>query len=158
MYLVKTSSILRLRLLRKTVTFHKITNTSQILRTYHSSSRAIATSACSFNIQPPHHLSPSSLPHVHPPPLTHRQTEHGKSWRAAEVVADPEPAPEQLHGQVLAATAVQHDAVLLPTPQHHRHVTVRRRLGRVQLDVTVCVPERQAGQVLAVFTCGTWSA
>ena len=55
---------------------------------------------------------------------------------------------------MLPAAAVQDDAVLLATSQHDCDVTVRRRLGRVQLDVAVRVAECETGQVLAVLPCG----
>ena len=72
----------------------------------------------------------------------------------ADIVADPEPALEELHCQVLGAAVVEQDAALGLGQHHQGDVGRGQGLQRGKLQVRVVTSEAETGQVLTVFAWG----
>ncbi len=83
----------------------------------------------------------------------HLVAEHGADRVVPHVVGDPDPAPEELDGQVLPLPRVEEDAVVLGGGEHQGDVGGGLDGERLHLHVGAVAGEAQARQVLTPLAC-----
>ena len=84
--------------------------------------------------------------------------EHGAHWVVPDVVGNPDPAPEELDGQVLVVANVEQHSVLLLCCERDRYICLRLHIQRFQFNVGDVVQEAQAGEILAPLAAVARSA
>ena len=98
---------------------------------------------------------------LHPVVLPVREdlvAEHCAHWVVPDVVGNPDPAPEELDGQVLVVANVEQHSVLLLRCERDCYICLRLHIQRFQFNVGDVVQEAQAGEILAPLAAVARSA